>query len=180
MTGIRKGLTKAEVALRWDPSPAGAPPHDLDLVAAAYAAEDPHGTPVYLVHHGRRAPDGTVTLDRDSRTGQGFGFDEVLILELGRMEPRLVRVVVGAVVQDGGEAKTFAEVPGTAFRVREGHTDLAADGFTAVAGASAATVAEFRREGGVWSFHPGLRGYTAGLDEFTALMGEAPSGTPGS
>ena len=32
-----------------------------------------------------RSPDGTIYLDRDSRTGQGLGYDEVMTIELSRM-----------------------------------------------------------------------------------------------
>lgn len=100
MTGVRKGLAKVEFALRWDPSPAGTPANDLDIVAAVYGAADPHGTPVQLVHFGSRSPDGTITLNRDSHTGQGFGFDEVMTIELHRMAPESSRVVVGVVIQN--------------------------------------------------------------------------------
>lgn len=114
MTGVRKGLAKVEVALRWDPSPAERPAHDLDIVAAVYGAADLHGVPVHLVHFGSRSPDGTITLNRDSHTGQGFGFDEVMTLELDRMASELHRVVVGVLIQDtGGRRATFADIAGT-------------------------------------------------------------------
>ncbi|MCB5182816.1 TerD family protein [Streptomyces antimicrobicus] len=176
MTGISKGLARVEVALRWDPSPAGTPAHDLDLVAAVYPVDDAYGTPAYVVHFGRRSPDGTVTLDRDSRTGQGFGFDEVMTLELDRMDPALGRVVVGVVIQDEDRRKSFGDVGGTAVRIRAGHDELATDDLTGVAGAGAAVVAEFtREESGVWVLRPGVRGFDAGPQEFVELMGAAAS-----
>ncbi|MFD3542706.1 TerD family protein [Streptomyces sp. NPDC058662] len=182
MTGVRKGLAKVEVALRWDPSPAGTPANDLDLVAAVYGAADLHGTPVHLVHFGSRSPDGTITLNRDSHTGQGFGFDEVMTLELNRMGAELRRVVVGVVIQhaDGSPAgpgesgrKTFADIGGTGIRIREGHTDLAQGDFASVAGSTAATIAEFSRDAsGAWSLDSAdLRGSDADPEEFTRLMG---------
>ncbi|MFD5622955.1 TerD family protein [Streptomyces yangpuensis] len=180
MTGVRKGLAKVEVALRWDPSPAGTPAHDLDIVAAVYAAADPHGAPVQLVHFGSRSPDGTITLNRDSHTGQGFGFDEVMTVELHRMAADKGRVVIGVVIQDSGAgtgrgaagAKTFAEVAGTGFRIREGYADLAQGDFAGVSGATAATVAEFTRDGsGAWSFDLRLEGFDADPEEFTRAMG---------
>ncbi|MGW5850480.1 TerD family protein [Streptomyces sp. NPDC055254] len=181
MTGVRKGLAKVEVALRWDPSPAGTPANDLDLVAAVYAAADLHGTPVHLVHFGSRSPDGTITLNRDSHTGQGFGFDEVMTLELNRMGAELQRVVVGVVIQDaGGSAgpgeprrKTFADIGGTGIRIREGHTDLAQGDFASVPGSTAATIAEFTRDAsGAWSLDSAdLRGSDADPEEFARTMG---------
>ncbi|MCX5380763.1 TerD family protein [Streptomyces sp. NBC_00091] len=181
MSGVRKSLAKVEIALRWDPSPAGTPANDLDIVAAVYGASDPYGEPVYLVHFGSRAPDGTIALGRDSRTGQGFGFDEVMTLELDRLAPELGRVVVGVVIQDPGPAgepgrKTFAAVAGTGLRIREGWTDLATTDFAELAGASAATVAEFLRDAsGGWTLDARMRGFETDPQEFARVMG-APHG----
>ncbi|WP_327418893.1 TerD family protein [Streptomyces sp. NBC_01233] len=178
MTGVRKGLAKVEFALRWDPSPAGTPANDLDIVAAVYGAGDLHGAPAQLVHFGSRSPDGTITLNRDSHTGQGFGFDEVMIFELDRMRSELCRVVVGVVIQGvgadtgAGRAKTFADIAGTGFRIREGHTDLAQSDFASVPSATAATVAEFTRDAsGAWSFEVRLRGFDTDPEEFARVMG---------
>lgn len=178
MSGVRKGLAKVEIALRWDPSPAGAPVHDLDLLAAVYAAADPYGEPVHLVHFGSRSPDGTITLNRDSRTGQGLGFDEVMTLELNRIAQESTRVVVGVVIQrpGGGPALTFADVAGKGLRIREGYTDLAVDDLTGFGAASAVTVAEFTRDAaGVWSMDPVLRGFEADPEEYVRAMGAARS-----
>lgn len=173
---VRKGLAKVEIALRWDPSPAGTPPHDLDIVAAVYSAADPYGEPAQLVHFGSRSPDGTITLDRDSRTGQGFGFDEVMTLELNRMRPESVRVVVGVVIQDAGprgaRRKTFAAIGGTGVRIREGYTDLAVSDFASVPEATAATVALFTRDtAGSWTLDPTVRGSDAPPEDFVRTMG---------
>ncbi|MFJ8015504.1 TerD family protein [Streptomyces sp. NPDC096339] len=177
MTGVRKGLAKVEVALKWDPSPAGTPANDLDIIAAVYGAADLHREPVQLVHFGRRSPDGTITLNRDSHTGQGFGFDEVMTIELDRMGEESRRVVVGVVIQNalagaGGDAKTFADIGGTGFRVREGHTDLAQGDFGDVSTATAATVAEFLRDAsGAWTLDARVRGFDADPEEYVRVMG---------
>lgn len=176
MSGVRKGLAKVEIALRWDPSPAGAPVHDLDLLAGVYADADPYGEPVHLVHFGSRAPDGTITLNRDSRTGQGLGFDEVMTLELTRMAAELTRVVVGVVIQrpGGGDALTFADIAGKGLRIREGYTNLAADDLADFGAASAVMVAEFTRDAaGVWSMDPAVRGFDVDPEEFARAMGAA-------
>ncbi|MGW0390632.1 TerD family protein [Streptomyces sp. NPDC003042] len=176
MSGVRKSLAKVEIALRWDPSPAGTPANDLDIVAAVYGAADPYGEPVYLVHFGSRAPDGTITLTRDSRTGQGFGFDEVMILELDRLGPELGRVVVGVVIQDAGEAdrRTFATIGGAGLRIREGYNELAEIDFAGIADASAATVAEFLRDGsGGWSLDARPHGFDVDPQEYARVMGAA-------
>ncbi|MEU8579117.1 TerD family protein [Streptomyces abikoensis] len=171
-SGLNKGLERVVVALRWDPSPPGAAPHDLDLIAATFGAGDPHGDPAYLVHFDSRSPDGTITLNRDSQDGKGFGDDEVLTLELDRLSPDYVRVVVGVVIQQGDGRLTFGGVAGTSVHVREGREQLAEDDFSGVGGATAARVAEFVRDGsGAWTFRRGVHGFDADPATFVRVMG---------
>ncbi|MDF3298318.1 TerD family protein [Streptomyces tropicalis] len=172
MSGLSKGIRKAEVALKWDPSPAGQPPTDLDIVAATYAVDDPHGPPAYVVHFDSRSPDGTIYLNRDSQDGRGFGWDEIMTLELDRLSERYARVVVGVVIQQGAGHRTFVNVLGPGLRIREGYTVLAEDDFGGVLGATAAAVAEFARdESGTWAFRPGLHGFDGDPETFTRVMG---------
>ncbi|MFF2652775.1 TerD family protein [Streptomyces sp. NPDC058045] len=177
MSGLSKGLAKVEVALRWDPSPLGEAPHDLDLVAATYTRDTPSEAPEYLVHHDSRSPDGTISLDRDSRNGQGFGFDEVMTLELDRLSESFVRVVVGAVIQQAQEHKAFGAIEATAVRIRgEDDRELFSDDFTGVASATAATVAEFvRDDSGAWELNAAVHGFDGEPAEFTAAMGATAS-----
>ncbi|MFG2502007.1 TerD family protein [Streptomyces sp. NPDC048441] len=172
MSSVSKGIEKVEVGLKWDPSPVGATPHDLDIIAATYSADAPYGTPVYLVHFDSRAPDGTITLNRDSQTGQGFGFDEVMTLELDRLADTYARVVIGVAIQPHEDPKVFGDVANTSVRIREGYADLALNDLSAVSGYTAATVAEFTRdESGAWSFREIVRGFDADPTSFAALMG---------
>jgi tellurium resistance protein TerD len=176
VSGLNKGIAKVEVALRWDPSPFGAPPNDLDIVAATYRADDPYGKPAYLVHFDSRSPDGTIILNRDSRTGQGLGADEVMTLELDRLSPSYTRVVVGVAIQQGEGRKTFGDIANTGVRIREGYDELAKDDFAGISGSTAATVAEFVRDGaGEWSFRRSVRGFDADPASFAAIMGSGPS-----
>ncbi|GKQ35588.1 TerD family protein [Streptomyces sp. A012304] len=172
MKGLSKGIRKVEIALKWDPSPAGQPPTDLDVVAATYLTDDPQGDPAYVVHFDSRSPDGTIYLNRDSKDGKGFGWDEVLTVELERLDARYARVVVGVVIQQRPGRRTFVSVLNPAVRIREGYTDLAVDDFGGVLGATAATVAEFVRDpSDGWTFHPGLQGYEDDPATFTGIMG---------
>ncbi|MET7442013.1 TerD family protein [Streptomyces sp. NPDC004082] len=172
MNGLSKGIDKVEVAVKWDPSPAGEPNTDLDVVAATYLADDPYGNPDYVVHFDSRSPDGTIYLDRDSQDGKGFGWDEVMTLELNRLNGRYARVVVGVVIQQRSVHRTFAGVINPGLRMREGYTVLAEDDFSGVAGATAATVGEFvRDESGEWTFHPGIDGFDTDPASFTRIMG---------
>ena len=173
MTGLNKGIRKVEMALKWDPSPPGQPPTDLDIVAATYLASDPHGAPAYVVHFDSRSPDGTIYLNRDSKDGKGFGWDEVMTLELDRLDGRYARVVVGVVIQQHQAHRTFVNVINPGFRIREGYTVLGEDDFGGVLGATAATVAEFVREASDgWTFHPGVQGFEEDPATFPVVMGE--------
>ncbi|MFK0293973.1 TerD family protein [Streptomyces sp. NPDC090442] len=172
MNTFNKGIEKVVVALGWDPSPIGEPDIDLDIIAATYSTDAPHGEPAYLVHFDSRSPDGTITLNRDSRTGQGFGDDEVLTLELSRVSERYSRVVVGVVIQQAHGRKVFGEVENTLVEVREGYDKLARNDFAGVEDSTAAAVAEFVRDAhGEWRFQQVLRGFDTDPETFTRVMG---------
>ncbi|MFB7916119.1 TerD family protein [Streptomyces sp. NPDC056061] len=177
MSTPNKDIEKAEVRLKWDPSPPGAPDHDLDIIAGTYTADAPYGSPAYLVHFDSRSPDGTINLNRDSTTGQGFGFDEVMTLELSRLSDSYARVVVGVAIQQRDGRKTFGEVANTGVQVREGYTSLSEEDFSAVGDATAATVAEFvRASSGVWEFRTMVRGFDGDPGSFAAAMGSRAPG----
>ncbi|MFJ8882063.1 TerD family protein [Streptomyces sp. NPDC102402] len=172
MSTPNKDIDKVEVRVKWDPSAAGEPANDLDIIAATYGTDAPYGSPVYLVHFDSRSPDGTITLNRDSRTGQGYGFDEVMTLELDRLSDRYARVVVGVAIQQRDGRKTFGQIEHTAVQIREGYTNLAEDDFSAVASATAAVVAEFVRDSsGAWGFRGVVRGFDGDPDSFATVMG---------
>ncbi|MFB7272180.1 TerD family protein [Streptomyces sp. NPDC056244] len=171
-SSLNRGVAKIEVTLKWDPSPLGAPPHDLDLVAATYTAKDPNGKPAYLVYFGSRSPDGTITLDRESRTGQGFGADEEMTLELDRLSPAYHRVVVGVAIQQRDGRRTFGDITNARARVLEGYTELAQHDFVGIPSATAATFAEFTRDAsGAWQFRTAVRGFDTDPQSFGTLMG---------
>ncbi|MFE7778805.1 TerD family protein [Streptomyces sp. NPDC057445] len=172
VSSLSKGLRKVQVTLKWDPSPIGEPPIDLDIVAATYTTDGPQGEPAYLVHFGSRSPDGTITLNRDSTTGQGFGADEIMTLELDRLADGYARVVVGVVIQQRRAEKTFSGIANTGVRILEGPVELANDDLSGVPDATAATIAEFTRDDtGAWQLRTSVRGFEADPAEFAKLMG---------
>ncbi|MFJ6442346.1 TerD family protein [Streptomyces sp. NPDC091649] len=172
MSTPNKDIEKVEVRVKWDPSPHGTAANDLDIIAATYSADEPYGAPVYLVHFDSRSPDGTITLNRDSRTGQGFGFDEVMTIELNRLADTYGRVVVGVAIQQRDGHKAFGDIENTAMEILEGYTVLTESDFSDVAWATAAVVGEFTRDGsGAWGFGPAVRGFDGDPDTFAAVMG---------
>ncbi|MCX4236887.1 TerD family protein [Streptomyces sp. NPDC020707] len=174
MNGLNKGISKVEVSVKWDPSPPGEPAIDLDIVAATYLSTGTHENPDYVVHFGSRSPDGTIYLNRDSKDGKGFGWDEVMTLELSRLNKRYARVMVGVAIQQGGGRRTFVGVANPALRIREGYTVLSEDDFGGVLGSTATTVAEFvRDDSGEWTFRPAVRGFDADPATFATIMGNA-------
>ncbi|MFG2554633.1 TerD family protein [Streptomyces sp. NPDC048581] len=172
MSAINKGIRKVEISVKWDPSQSGQPPTDLDIVAATYLESDPYGDPAYVVHFDSRSPDGTIYLNRDSKDGKGFGWDEVMTLELHRLDSRYARVMVGVLIQQHPAKRTFVSVIKPALRIREEYTVLAEDDFGGVLGSTATTVAEFvRQDSGTWEFRPGIHGFDDDPGTFAATMG---------
>ncbi|HEY5836746.1 TerD family protein [Streptomyces sp.] len=176
MSSLNKGFGKVEAQLKWDPSPLGAPDSDLDLIAATYRADDPRGEPAYLVHFDSRSPDGTITLGRDSTTGNGLGFDEEMTLELDRLSPVYGRVIVGVAIQQRTGRMVFGDIANPAVRIMEGYTRLMESDFAGLSACTAATVAEFTRaDSGEWQFHVYLRGFDTDPVTFARTMGGAAS-----
>lgn len=167
-----KTLSKAEVRLKWDPSPLGEPARHLDIVAATYATDDPFGAPVYLVHYDSRSPDGTINMSRHSQTGQGFGFVEEMSFEFDRMSEAYARVVVGVVIHQEPVPRTFGDMSNAGVVILEGYEELLADDFSGVAGATATTLAEFiRDDSGEWTMHVMIRGSDRDPAGFMTEMG---------
>ncbi|WP_030166870.1 TerD family protein [Streptomyces sp. NRRL S-813] len=172
MSGGGEGLGKVEVRLKWDPSPLGEAPRHLDIIAATYSADAPYGRPVYVVHYDSRSPDGTINMPRHSQTGMGFGFVEVMVLELDRLSPVYKRVVVGVAIHQDAEPWTFGDISNAGVVVVHGYQQLLTDNFAQVADATAATVAEFTRDStGAWRLREMIRGFDSDPVLFTAEMG---------
>lgn len=175
MNSENQGVGKAEVRLKWDPSPWNQPSHHLDIIATTYSADAPYGRPVYVVHFDSRSPDGTINMGRHSQTGQGFGYVEVMTLELDRLAPSFVRVVVGVAIHQNSGSKTFGDLSNAGVLVVEGYRELLKDDFAQVSESTAATVAEFTRDvSGAWAFHQMVRGFASDPMVFAAEMGNAP------
>lgn len=175
MNSDNQGVGKVEVRLKWDPSPWDQPPHHLDIIAATYSAEAPYGRPVYVVHFDSRSPDGTINMSRHSQTGQGFGFVEVMVLELNRLASSFARVVVGVAIHQDSGRKTFGGISNAGVLVVEGYKELLENDFAQVAGSTAATVAEFTRDtSAAWKFHQMVRGFDSDPVVFASEMGSTP------
>ncbi|MFH9471450.1 TerD family protein [Streptomyces clavifer] len=173
-SGNNKGLGKAEVRLKWDPSPWDRPAHHLDIITATYSADAPYGNPVYIVHYDSRSPDGTINMSRHSQTGQGFGYVEAVTIELDRLAPSFARVVVGVAIHQNTGPKTFGDISNAGVLVLDGYTELLTDDFGRIAGFAAGTVAEFTRNPtGTWEFHKMLRGFNDDPMAFSMTMGSA-------
>ncbi|MEV5486697.1 TerD family protein [Streptomyces bobili] len=172
MSSDSPGLAKAEVRLKWDPSPWNEPPHHLDIIATTYSADDPHGRPVYVVHFDSRSPDGTINMKRHSQTGQGLGYVEEMTLELDRLASSFARVVVGVVIHQNTGPKTFGDLTNAGVLVLHGYKELLKDDFAQVAGSTATTVAEFTRDTATtWTYREMVRGFDCDPVAFTAEMG---------
>ncbi|MFC5204618.1 TerD family protein [Streptomyces kaempferi] len=175
MSSVGEGLGKVEVRLKWDPSPFGESSRHLDIVAATYSADDPHGRPAYIVHYDSRSPDGTINMTRHSQTGQGFGYVEVMVLEFDRLAAAYGRVVVGVVIHQDGGRRTFGDISNAGVLVVQRYNELLANDFTQVADSTATTVAEFVRNGsGEWEMREMVQGSDSDPGPFSLEMGGVP------
>ncbi|MEU5170047.1 TerD family protein [Streptomyces mutomycini] len=175
MSSGNRGVDKVTVRLKWDPSPWNESPRHLDIIATTYSEDAAYGPPVYVVHFDSRSPDGTISMNRHSRTGQGFGYVEEMTLELDRLAPSFARVVVGVAIHQNDGRKVFADISNAGVLVSEGYEELLKDDLSQVGASCAATVAEFVRDAsGAWTFQHMIRGSDRDPVRFTAEMGGSP------
>ena len=151
MSTPNKGIGKVEVTLKWDPSPPGAPAHDLDIVAATYPANEPYGNPRI-----RALRQPLAGRHHQSQPGQQDGPRA----RLGRGDDPGARPAVGRVRPRGrrgrhpaaGRPKDLRRHSEPGVRIREGYTS-GRGRLLLGRRATAATVAEFVRDGsGGWEF----------------------------
>ena len=80
--------------------------------------------------------------------------------------------MVGVAIHQRDGARPSGPVPRTEVVVAEGYAQLLSDDFAQVAGASAATVAEFTRDAAAqWHMRKALQGFDSDPVSFAAKMG---------
>lgn len=143
-------LTRVVLGLGWEPASSlfglfSGGSIDLD---ASVACCDARGQVVDQVWFGRLVShDGAIRHSGDNRTGDGDGDDEVITVDLRRLDPRIERLVVTITSWTG---QTFDRVAGASCRLGDGARTLARYDLPGQGRHTALVMASLDRHGGAW------------------------------
>ena len=178
------GLQKIGVGLGWDPN-AAASGSDYDLDASAFMLGTDKQVPSegFFVFYGmsNRTPDydkpissdSAVTSSGDDRTGgSSEGDDEILMVELGKVDARIEEIVFTVTIHEFEERKqNFGQVRNSFIRIYDATTNVEICKYELGEDFSIETAVEFGRlykRGGAWRFEAMGVGHKGGLATFVA------------
>ena len=109
LTKRNPGLTKVNLGAGWDVSGIGTD-FDLDISAFALHENGKIASAADIVYFNNKNIPG-VTLNGDNRTGAGDGDDEVISLDLSRIDPSIKKIVFAVTIYDAmNRHQTFGMV----------------------------------------------------------------------
>lgn len=167
------GLQKLNVGLGWDPNP-NASTHDYDLDASAFllTADGQIPSEQHFVFYGNQeSPDGAVKSSGDDRTGgNSEGDDEILSLDLSKLDPRVDQIVFTVTIHEFAERKqNFGQVRNSFIRICDATSGQEMCKYELDEDFSVETAIEFGRlykRSGQWRFEALGTGAQGGLQTF--------------
>lgn len=169
------GLQKIGVGLGWDPNTAGTGP-DYDLDASAFMLGESGQVPAeqFFVFYGNpKSPDNAVESSGDDRTGgSSDGDDETLMVDLGKVDPRISEIVFTVTIYEFEQRRqNFGQVRNSFIRIYDAVTNEEICKYELDEDFSVETAVEFGRlykRGGSWRFEALGTGHSGGLATFVA------------
>jgi tellurium resistance protein TerD len=168
------GLQKLSVGLGWAPNP-NASSHDFDLDASAFllAADGQIPAEQFFVFYGNEAgsPDGAVKSSGDDRTGgNSEGDDEIISVDLDRLDPRIEQIIFTVTIYEFAERKqNFGQVRNSFIRISDATNGVELCKYELDEDFSVETAIEFGRlykRGNAWRFEAIGLGSSGGLQAF--------------
>lgn len=172
LTKRNPGLTMVDLGAGWDIA-TGGKDYDLDISAIMVTSTGKIRSVEDVVYFGNKEVPG-VRLNGDNRTGAGDGDDEIISLNLGKIDSEIEKIIFVVTIYRGQENRqTFGMVNNSYVRlvdVANGgkelcRFDLKADGSTA----TAVVFAELNRDGTEWQFKAIGEGKVADLNGILAM-----------
>lgn len=168
------GLNHIIAGLGWDPSTVNGHPVDLDLSLFMLGENGKLAADEYFVfYNNATSPDGSVIYPGDSRGGEGDGDDEVIHIELAKVDSK-IEFLYFAVTIDQGEERGhhFGHVQNSYINIRSAvdHSILCQyqlkDNFT---NEDSIVIAAISRNGGDWSVEALGQAFSGGLNTLVEL-----------
>ena len=171
------GLKKIRVGLGWDAN-ATDTGTDFDLDASAFvlgADGKVLGDEWFIFYNQTTSPDGAIVHKGDNRTGAGEGDDEVIEIDLDKVDPKVDKIVFTVTIHDAqARHQNFGQVNNSFVRVVNADDnneiakyELDEDYSTE----TAINFGELYRKGGEWRFKAVGDGFNEGLAGFAKMYG---------
>ena len=171
------GLKKVVVGLGWDPRNTDGPVFDLDTAAFLLRADGRvRGDTDMVFYNNLQSEDGSVELQSgDNPAGVGEGDDERLTIDLERVPPDIVRIVVVVTIHEADARRQDFGMVGNA-RIRcvnaETEREIASYNLSDDCWAETAMIfGELSRSDGEWTFRAVGQGYNGGLAPLARSFG---------
>lgn len=170
----KPGLNTIVAGLGWDPAIVNGYPVDLDLSLFMLGENGKLVTDEYFIFYNNAiSPDGSTNYPGDSRGGEGEGDDEVINIDLSKIDPR-VQFLYFAVTIDECEARghNFGQVQNSYINIRNAADSSILcqyqlkDNFTSE---DSLIIATLSRNGGDWNVEAIGQAFSGGLNTLVEL-----------
>jgi tellurium resistance protein TerD len=166
------GLSSVKIGLGWNPNVTDTGT-DFDLDASVFLVDASGKTPSqnYFVYYNNKvSEDGSVTHEGDNLTGEGEGDDEVIAIDLAKVNSSVTEIIFVVTIHDAENRKqNFGQVPSSFIRIFDGSNEIAK--YELDEDFSTETAVEFGKlykKDGTWRFQAVGNGYNGGLESFVA------------
>ncbi|MFM7681273.1 MAG: TerD family protein [Bacteroidota bacterium] len=149
------GLNQIKVGLSWDPTTAGLSP---DADASVFMLDESGKIPsegYFVFYNNLTSADGAVAHSGDNRTGEGDGDDEELTINLAKVSPNVVQIMLVISIHNMEEGFHFGNVLNSAVRVYNmvnGNTLCQYKLAESYSGCDSLIIGRFFRQGSDWEF----------------------------
>ena len=171
------GLKKIRVGLGWDAN-ATDTGTDFDLDASAFvlgADGKVLGDEWFIFYNQTTSPDGAIIHQGDNRTGAGEGDDEVIEIDLDKVDPKVDKIVFTVTIHDAqARNQNFGQVNNSFVRVVNADDNNEITKYELDEDYSTETAINFGelyRKGGEWRFKAVGDGFNEGLAGFAKMYG---------
>ena len=172
-------MNKVDLGLGWNPRATDGKAFDLDAVAFLTGEDGKVRLDGEFIFFNQKvSPCGSVTHNRDNRTGDGDGDDETISVDLSKVPQEVAKIVFAVTIHEGQQnGQNFGMVDRAYIRVINqdanaeelARFDLSEDGSTEVA----MIFGELYRHSGEWKFKAVGQGFSGGLGALAASYGVA-------
>lgn len=173
-------LKRIRAELSWEPNKTNTgSKFDLDVSVFILKAGEPNNQLIadeYMVFYGNKtSPEGAVTHKGDNKTGDGLGPDEVIFIDLPKMNPSAVEVSFIVTIHDADvRRQNFGQVPKSGIKLFDDETGELLASYDLEENFSLETAVQFGslylKDGG-WNFKAVGAGYNLGLGDFVVQYG---------